>query len=59
MPSRFLRKVAKPVSRFLAAHPKLSRFLKEHWPSVSRHFLPYIAPEFSQRAKPRSQQLRG
>jgi hypothetical protein len=58
MPSRFLRKVAKPVSRFIATHPKLSRFLKEHLPGVSQFFTPHIAPEFTQRARPGGRQPR-
>jgi len=40
------------VSRFIAAHPKLSRFLKEHLPGVSQFFTPHIAQEFTIRARP-------
>jgi hypothetical protein len=45
--------MAKPVSRFIMAHPRLSRFLKKHLPAVSAFFTPHIAPEFKQAASPR------
>jgi hypothetical protein len=56
-PSRFLIKVAKPVSRFLTAHPALSRFVS-HIPGASRFLtwpiaaaVPHIAPVYNTRAR--------
>lgn len=56
-PSRFLTKVAKPVSRFVAAHPALSRFVS-HIPGVSRFLtwpaaaaVKHVAPVYNARAK--------
>ena len=50
--------MAKPISRFIKAHPRLSRFLKKHLPAVSAFFSATIAPVFTQRARPRPQQPR-
>jgi hypothetical protein len=56
-PSRFLIKVAAPVSRFVVAHPALSRFVS-HIPGVSRFLtlpaaaaVPHIAPAYNSRAR--------
>jgi hypothetical protein len=56
-PSRFLIKVAAPVSRFVVAHPALSRFVS-HIPGVSRFLtwpaaadVPHIAPVYNTRAR--------
>jgi hypothetical protein len=56
-PSRFLIKVAKPVSRFVTANPALSRFVA-HLPGASRFLtwpaaaaVPHIAPAYNSRAR--------
>ena len=59
-PSRFLKvAVPAPVSRYLVAHPKFSRFVARI-PGVSRFFrlpavatVPHITPTFTRKAKPR------
>lgn len=56
-PSRFLIKVAKPLSRFVAAHSALSRFVA-HIPGASRFLtwpdvaaVKHVAPVYNARAK--------
>ncbi|MEO8392108.1 MAG: hypothetical protein ABI700_03865 [Chloroflexota bacterium] len=57
--SRFLKQVAKPLSRFLAAHPGMSKFLRK-LPIVSGILdaleeppQPQLTPTYNNRAKKR------